>query len=75
MAGASRDADVTAAIAAGSGMNKVWPRTPLAFFSGSASAAPSRMVCLPAVRPGPPIFWPIGFVRERIKRGEAALYA
>jgi hypothetical protein len=74
-AAASRDGDVTAAIAAGSEMNKEWPRTPLAYFSGSASGAPSRMVCLPAIRPGPPIFWPVGLQRAPIKTGEAAAYA
>ena len=75
VAGASRDSDVTAAIAAGSEMNREWPRAPLAYFSGSASGAPSRMVCLPAIRPGPPIFWPVGLQRAPIKTGEAAAYA
>ena len=74
-ASAARDSDVAAAITAGATFDRDVTRTPLAHFSTNAHGSAQSMVCLPSVEAGAPIFWPMGFVRERIKTGEAALYA
>ena len=74
-ASAARDSDVAAAITAGATFDRDVTRTPLAHFSTNAHGSAQSMVCLPAIRPGPPIFWPVGLQRAPIKTGEAALYA
>jgi hypothetical protein len=69
---AARDPNVQAA--GGVSLPELTPM-PRAFLGATAGGAASRLVCLPAVEPGTPIFWPVGYQRAPIKTGEAAAYA